>query len=126
MKTGIELIAEERQEQIEKHGYDADHDNQHIGEYDYSDSFVSVTEYHSPLILAALSYLNVNGEKDINESERNGDEFDAPNTDVPEVYIPELWPFNASEWNGTNDSKITRLTKAGALIAAEIDRLQNN
>lgn len=27
MKTGIELIAEERQEQIEKHGWSAEHDS---------------------------------------------------------------------------------------------------
>lgn len=30
MKTGIELIAEERQEQIEKHGYTREHDEQYI------------------------------------------------------------------------------------------------
>lgn len=30
MKTGIELIAEERQEQIEKHGWTAEHDSDHI------------------------------------------------------------------------------------------------
>lgn len=29
MKTGIELIAEERQEQIQKHGYDAYHDDEY-------------------------------------------------------------------------------------------------
>lgn len=29
MKTGIELIAEERQEQIEKHGFDSTHDDDH-------------------------------------------------------------------------------------------------
>lgn len=30
MKTGIELIAEERIEQMYKHGYDLDHDAMHI------------------------------------------------------------------------------------------------
>lgn len=29
MKTGIELIAEERQEQIVKHGFNAEHDDQY-------------------------------------------------------------------------------------------------
>lgn len=29
MKTGIELIAEERKEQIEKHGFSYDHDKEH-------------------------------------------------------------------------------------------------
>ena len=32
MKTGIELITEERKEQIEKHGFDADHDDNHEGQ----------------------------------------------------------------------------------------------
>lgn len=30
METGIELIAKERQEQIEKHGFTAEHDKQYI------------------------------------------------------------------------------------------------
>ncbi len=37
MKSGIELIADERKKQIEKHGYDLAHDKQHKGDYDIYD-----------------------------------------------------------------------------------------
>lgn len=36
---------------------------------------------------------------------------------------PHLWPWGRSDWKPTAD-RIRELTKAGALIAAEIDRLQ--
>jgi len=85
MKTGIELIAQERAEQIEKHGWDAKHDANH-----------NCNEF----ICAAAYALEPN--------EFNGSRFD---------------------WIGFQlkiDSKtdIERLKIAGALIAAEIDRLQ--
>ena len=35
-----------------------------------------------------------------------------------------MWPFSISWWKPTPDDRIRELEKAGALIAAEIDRLQ--
>jgi hypothetical protein len=35
-----------------------------------------------------------------------------------------LWPFFTRPWKPTPDNRIRELEKAGALIAAEIDRLQ--
>lgn len=43
---------------------------------------------------------------------------DLPDSDTP----PGMWPFERDHWRPTGDP-ITQLTKAGALIAAEIDRL---
>lgn len=37
-------------------------------------------------------------------------------------YIPELWPFNPEAWR-PSPSRLKELVKAGALIAAEIDRI---
>jgi len=37
--------------------------------------------------------------------------------------IPDLWPFEDSSWEPTPDDRVRELVKAGALIAAEIDRL---
>lgn len=34
-----------------------------------------------------------------------------------------MWPFLLKEWKPTPDDRIKQLTKAGAMIAAEIDRL---
>lgn len=92
--TGVELIAEERREQIEKHGYDVLDDR----EYNEGDQLVDAAMYA------------ITGE---------------------DKYYPNNW----GEWwrskmvaktNATPHSKIERLKIAGALLAAEIDRLKNN
>lgn len=38
--------------------------------------------------------------------------------------IPYLWPWEDSYWNPTPENRIKELQKAGALIAAEIDRIK--
>ena len=95
MKTGIELIAIERAEQINKHGYTPESDK-----HDY--------EQHELILL--VEYLL----KDDNDAERDN---------IREYLIATCFP----EWllnKFDSKSKIQRLTVAGALIAAEIDRLQ--
>lgn len=88
IKTGLELIAEERKKQVEKHGYAPEHDDQHT---------------ERQLIDAAFSYITVTEDE----------EFD--------VTTQSFWPWE----NGKPaKSEIDALAKAGALIAAEIDRLQ--
>jgi hypothetical protein len=94
MKTGIELIAAERQEQIEKHGFDQLHDS----------------ENDSKQLRKAATYL-LTGVKD---------------------YIPEWeykWYLKLSskiyKAMSSKEGEIELLKVAGALIAAEIDRLQN-
>lgn len=92
MKTGIELIAEERQEQIEKHGFDTAHDAM------YNDP--DAHHQHGELAYAALHALWPRG---------------------------EFYPRSFQEWFRNKISTKTykeRLIIAGALIAAEIDRLQ--
>jgi len=104
MATGIELIAAERKRQVEIEGYSAQHDSQH-----------KATE----LIYAALAYT---------EAARVGVANSESNLD----YSPELvmmyksdkgrnYPFG---WDFKPSTDIRDLTKAGALIAAAIDRLQ--
>lgn len=93
MKTGIELIAEERAEQVDKHGRTLGKDIAHNGQYQ--------------LALAA-SWLAV---PDIFED----DAFEH----CPPGWDKNLWNKMLSK--GYHD----RLIIAGALIAAEIDRLQN-
>jgi len=84
MKTGIELITKERDEQINKHGFDVTKDS------GYADN---------ELIKAALFAINPN-------------QFE--------------WPFYWQEIYRDKIMKkhiLDRLAVAGALIAAEIDRL---
>lgn len=93
MKTGIELIAEERQRQIEIEGWTSEHD--------------ATTNENEQLALAALCYAMPH---------LNRGDF-GWNT-------PELWPWSFSWWKPSPNDRVKELTKAGALIAAEIDRLQ--
>lgn len=96
MKTGIELIAEERREQIEVHGFDIVKDAEYYQQGELRD--------------AALYAVTLD-----------------------ESYYPKSW----DTWfeNKMNDKEarmseeefwIERLKIAGALIAAEIDRIQTN
>lgn len=88
MKTGIQLIEEERTRQISKEGWTADHDDEHnMGE----------------LARAASLYCH-------------------PYTGQFKT-APTGWPWDAEWWKPSEDP-VRNLVKAGALIAAEIDRLQ--
>lgn len=93
MKTGIELIAEERKEQIEKHGRTIKKDVQ------FNDS--------EQLSMAAEMLLAVSHEEGID----------------PASY-PDGWDYDICQKMISKPYK-QRLIIAGALIAAEIDRLQS-
>lgn len=88
MKTGIELIAEERQRQVEVEGWTPEHDAEHT-----DDELAKVAAVYA-----------------------------APGRLRSRVRIwPEDWDFKP-----TPNDRIRELQKAGALIAAEIDRLLNS
>lgn len=90
--TGVELIAAERQRQIDVEGWKPEHDDKH-------DS--------GTLVAAAVTYaLEAT--------------YDGPA--VKGKWFKEFWCFEDSWFK--RGTKIRMLTKAGALLAAEIDRLQ--
>lgn len=105
METGIELIAKERQRQIDEEGWSFNHDDNHIND---------------EMALAAACYAIPEQEREYIDTENGGE-------------IPEFWPWKESWWKPEYDphyevgtsirGRIKELTKAGALIAAEIDRL---
>lgn len=92
MKTGIELIAQERQEQIEKHGWTLEHDGSH--------------QFGEMAIVAATLATH---HTDATVLDGDGD-FGAGD---------DLWGLEMK----LKDDTIHCLKVAGALIAAEIDRL---
>lgn len=96
MKTGIDLIAEERQRQIEVEKWTSEND----AKYEYGELAIAGACYAMPT--------------------------DKRVTDDHFVGLPWQWPWDRSWWKPTPDDRIRELQKAGALIAAEIDRLQNN
>ncbi len=87
--NGAELIAEERQRQIEKEGWTEDHDSGH---------------QDNELLHAAICYA-----------------VHADDPSEPEV-IPMMWPWKDADWKPAKGNTVRDLVKAGALIAAEIDR----
>jgi hypothetical protein len=98
--SGVDLIHAERERQVQDEGYGPD------GDDDYVDG---------QLPLAAVSYAKVAAAKSIG---------------IPGPYniAPPEWPWDPEWWKpspsaGAKDA-ILDLVKAGALIAAEIDRLQ--
>jgi hypothetical protein len=95
--TGIELIAAERKRQIEEEGFTAEHDEQHR---------------EQELSLAAACYA-------LPYEIRH---------DTIGYYgwsklLSKLWPWHEDWYKPYRENRINELKKAGALIAAEIDRL---
>ena len=103
MTTGIELITEERQRQKVAEGFSRKHDSDHIN---CELAFVAA-HYAAPERI----YIKCEPESD----------------PTGLIYFQDCWPKN---WDRIYDKKnkhdrIRQLTIAGALIAAEIDRIQN-
>jgi hypothetical protein len=95
--TGIDRIAAERKRQIKEEGFTAEHDNE-------------FTSGH--LAEAAICYAMPEELRNRPIGIRN-----------PTSLINELWPWSLVWYSPTPDNRIRELEKAGALIAAEIDRL---
>ena len=93
METGIQIITKERQRQISQEGWTADHD---------------ATEHHSEELAAAAGCYALAGET------RGTFRYE---------HILQLWPWDKKWWKPTPDDRVRELAKAGALIAAEIDRI---
>ncbi|WP_461246539.1 hypothetical protein [Treponema sp. R6D11] len=93
--TGVELIAQERKRQIEVEGFSAEHDDELInGELsDAAACYALSPEY---LVMT----------------------FDGGGS-----FLHNVWPFNMEWYKQTTGDRKIDLVKAGALIAAELDRL---
>ena len=97
MKNGLELIGDERDRQILKEGWTSEHDKQHdLGQ----------------LADAAACYAMTDEMREFIDENWGND-----------MWL-HLWPFDLKWLKLTPDDRIKQLVKAGALIAAEIDRIQ--
>jgi hypothetical protein len=94
------MIAAERQRQIEEEGWTAEHDAKHGP---------------STLIDGAICYAKKAESLAYRPTSVTFEEYQPGR-------VPSDWPWNP-EWWKPSDDPIRNLTKAGALIAAEIDRL---
>ncbi|MGJ8517485.1 hypothetical protein [Carnimonas bestiolae] len=94
MTTGIEAIAAERKRQIEVHGYDSKHDSGH-----HPNQFIDAASCYQAVAWA-----------------QNNRSY------KPQDNAPFMWPWDAESWKPSENPR-RNLEKAGALIAAAIDRL---
>lgn len=94
-KTGIEMFAEERKRQIEVEGFTKEHDGDN---YDPNE-----------LSSAAACYA-------MNAGDRMAGDDDL---------FAYVWPLGLEWWKPTPENRIKELVKAGALLLAEIDLLQD-
>lgn len=99
MKTGIELIAQERQRQIEVEGWTEEHDRKwKNGELAKAAACYAIENTPEAEVIIHLG-----------------------NTDL----YNNAFPWDDEWWKPSSDP-IRNLVKAGALIAAEIDRINYN
>ena len=107
MKAGIELITLERQEQIAKHNYSIENDVK----YNHGRYTINDEKYNNPQLAHAASQL-IMQDDDVFRQHCYEDIF------IPQDWDKEIWH------KMLNKPYKERLIIAGALIAAEIDRLQ--
>ena len=96
--TGIEIIAEERRRQIEEEGWTAEHDDTQNGFGELADAAACYAMHAADIACGPDCVLT---------SDPAG-----------------CWPWEDCEWWKPSANPIRDLAKAGALIAAEIDRIQ--
>lgn len=123
MKTAIELIAEERQRQIEKENWTLEHDKAHD---------------NSELLQAAGAYIAAALGKDTESKVARFEMYMPPESDFfinngdrgdRKIRTKGVWvdgfPFSRDWDKRQKHDKMKLLIISAALIAAEIDRLQN-
>ncbi len=92
---GVDLIAAERRRQVTEEGYTPDHDAAHSD----LDLALAAAAYATPAILRGARRA------------------------TPRDDSPAIWPWHEDDWKPSPDDRVRELTKAGSLIAAEVDRL---
>lgn len=102
--TGVQMIAAERQRQIVEECWTAEHDSWH------SDG---------ELALAGACYAMADKERALCITQK----VEANSVNHTSLFAL-LWPFAEEWWNPSPHDRVRELVKAGALIAAEIDRLK--
>ncbi len=101
LRGGVARIAAERQRQVEAEGYSAEHDAEHT-DYDLGNA-------------AACYAMNEWGRSFCPTRDARAYDW---------TVLGMLWPWDDEDWKPVPGNRIHELEKAGALIAAEIDRLE--
>lgn len=108
MKTGAQLIAEERERQISQEGWTPAHDDTHS---------------NREMAAAAAGYLEHYVHRSWLIDPRNKMHGYADPERYREDAAEDIWPDDWADWWKPKDM-LSDLVRAGALVAAEIDRRQ--
>jgi hypothetical protein len=100
-KNGAQLIAEERWRQVAQEGWTYKHDDRLI-----EGELSKAASCYAYLASSVIKYGQVSANRE------------------SMLHKPIAWPFSAEYWKPDTLNPIHDLVRAGALIAAEIDRLQ--
>jgi len=99
INSAIELVADERRRQIEAEGWSLEAD--------------TLDNKNEELALAAACYSLPDRNRFVANRSMGGNSV-----------TPDFWPWLKAWWKPTPNDRIRELVKAGALIVAEIERLQ--
>jgi hypothetical protein len=112
MKTGAELIAAERERQVAREGWSAQHDAGHSA---------------GELAMAAACYAApepIFVHREAEQAWLSGNDGGRGDRQLYAEGYYDPWPWDAGWDKREKHDRLRRLVIAGALIAAEIDRLQ--
>lgn len=110
-RTGVERIDDERQRQISKEDFNSFHDDEHKN----GEMAMAAACYASPVPIKARMEIPI----------RCGcREADCPHSGMFKTVWSDPWPWERGWDKRKKHDRIRQLEIAGALIAAEIDRLE--
>jgi hypothetical protein len=129
MKTGVELIAEERQRQIDVECWTKEHDSEHEN-FELSAAACCYASHNISQQLEKIHHTNQSPLAEFKIYDFGESDFFINNGDRGDRRLRKAgwkngFPWDYKWWKPSKDP-IKNLVKAGALIAAEIDRLQNS
>lgn len=112
-KTGAELVMLERKRQLEKEGWSAEHDDQHVrGELVYAAICYAVNKMRTP-----------HGRWQENIPANPHDVWTYFGRETVVDWVRPAWPWSEDDDKRGQHDRIRSLVIAASLIAAEIDRL---
>lgn len=138
--SGVDRIAAERRRQIESEGFDVERD---VALYTQGELLLGALCYlraawglleskkmatEGPAM--AMQYGDTEPQRvgilrGVEESERDPLGYHFGRDENGKLNIPDQWPWSADWWKPSED-EFRNLEKAGALIAAEVDRLETD
>lgn len=127
MKSGVEMIAEERQRQIEVEKWDLKHD----ADYDHGQLIGAAGCYAASALSKHLEDMRHTNQSPLAHFEiyQNGEipsivnDGDRSDRRVQKAGWVDAWPWDKKWDKRRKHDKVRSLVIAGALIAAELDRL---